>query len=161
MSDLEWLAKSLKEWNHMYSHCCVIRSAGVSGQFFSYSWSNTGLANQLGATVFTKAQWAEERKRLGLDKPEWNGEGLPPVGVTAYCTLTEENHLIVAHDIISSEKMALTCDNDGYWGADEHHWKPIQTEEEKAIDEMVVIAKGKCWTKDVCNALYKAGYRKA
>lgn len=39
-------------------------------------------------------------------------------------------------------------------------FRPIKTEEEKAIDDMVMIAKGKCWTKDICNTLYKAGYRK-
>ena len=111
MSDLEWLAKSLKEWNHMYSHCCVIRSAGVFGQYFSYSWSNTGLANQLGATVFTKAQWAEERKRLGLDKPEWNGEGLPLVGTVCEVLNTNMAHPEYEECLIKAKAMQFVLTN--------------------------------------------------
>lgn len=56
---------------------------------------------------------------------------LPPVGCSAICTYTEDEHKIVAHDLTDYPTMALTVDNSGYWGADASHWKPIQTEEDK------------------------------
>jgi len=60
-------------------------------------------------------------------------EGLPPIGTKAICKYRPDDGplLIVAHDLTSYPTMALTSDESGYWGADEHHWDPVPMREPK------------------------------
>lgn len=55
-------------------------------------------------------------------KHNYPDDSLPPVGWWARCAYTGHFHRIYAHDLLSNEKMALTCDNTGYWGAYDYHW---------------------------------------
>ena len=100
--------------------------------------------------------------------PQWNGEGLPPVGASVEWFSPVYGWLggrVVGHD----GTVAVISQNDGYTGCHLHEVRPIRTPEqlaaearEKAIDEMVSVSPlidGE-WSKLVCTALYDAGYRK-
>lgn len=39
-------------------------------------------------------------------------------------------------------------------------FRPLHTEEDKAVEEMKELIKGACWDEDICRRLYRAGYRK-
>jgi hypothetical protein len=94
---------------------------------------------------------------------EWDGGGLPPVGTEAYCLYTNEVHKIVAHDITVYPNIAITSDESGYWGANEHHWYPIKSDKKKAIEDMVKDIRFALDTyqndKQMAEYMYNLGYR--
>jgi len=168
MSDIDW--SEAPEWaNHAVK---IINSNNAS-----FAWIDE---LEIGGRI----KWIYNLFAAGITNPEglkiiesrpvikqpWNGEGLPPVGVEAYCRLTRKNHLIVSQDLISSEEMALTVDNSGYWGSGEEYWEPAKTEDAMEIDKIAnVLANNdirinhhldSCTFLDGAKTLYEAGIRK-
>ena len=99
--------------------------------------------------------------------PQWNGEGLPPVGDSVEWFSPVYGWLggrVVGHD----GTVAVISHNDGYTGCHPHEVRPIRTPEqlaaearEKAINEMRHIAEHDAHSRAVdYGALYDAGYRK-
>ena len=99
--------------------------------------------------------------------PQWNGEGLPPVGAVVEWLSPVYGWLggrVVGHD----GAVAVISHNDGYTGCHPHEARPIRTPEqlaaearEKAINEMRHIAEHDAHSRAVdYGALYDAGYRK-
>lgn len=99
--------------------------------------------------------------------PQWNGEGLPPVGAAVEWFSPVYGWLggrVVGHD----GAVAVISHNDGYTGCHPHGVRPIRTPEqlaaearEKAINEMRHIAEHDAHSRAVdYGALYDAGYRK-
>ncbi len=124
--------------------------------------------------VFDRECWTKV-----ADRPQWSGEGMPPVGIVCEvmsnrsgCDWVECR--IVAHD----GELAVYRTEDGRYDADlelfdnnpkRRLFRPIRTEaqiaaeyREKAIAEMVETCAhpGSTHTFADCEALYDAGYRK-
>ena len=104
--------------------------------------------------------------------PQWNGEGLPPVGASVEWFSPVYGWLggrVVGHD----GAVAVISHSDGYTGCHLHEVRPIRTPEqlaaearERAIRDMVFGACG-CEPDGgntsvfiLCELLYDAGYRK-
>lgn len=113
-------------------------------------------------------QEADLNERIGQDAvPVWNGEGLPPVGVECEIQFLKDTppaewfsfKLIGVHE----EIVIITLDGENTWrhiskfSPDKVKFRPLRTEAERAIDEMV-------WLSGVsigaAKILYDAGYRK-
>ena len=100
--------------------------------------------------------------------PQWNGEGLPPVGAVVEWFSPAYGWLggrVVGHDGM----VAVISHNDGYIGCHPHEVRPIRTPEqlaaearEKAVEEMwsVYWKPHAATAKEGLGLLYDAGYRK-
>lgn len=103
--------------------------------------------------------------------PQWNGEGLPPVGASVEWFSPVYGWLggrAVGHD----GAVAVISHNDGYTGCHPHEVRPIRTPEqlaaearERAIGEMLVDALGPGAGSNsletyMMQRLYDAGYRR-
>lgn len=110
-----------------------------------------------------------------IKRPEWTGEGLPPVGTVCEAQIySGKGDLIwvearVLHHHPRHKKSAAIAHGGEELLAWTSMFRPIRTpeqiaaeERDKAIDEMVpaspLLDKG--WSRRVCEALYDAGYRK-
>lgn len=138
-------------------------------------WKREGEANYF----FEGGEWAfSGAKPFGHpalvkrpDTPQWNGEGLPPVGAVVEWFSAVYGWLggrVVGHD----GAVAVISHNDGYTGCLPHRVRPIRTpeqiaaeEREKAIKAMVdvlQVSDNLPGTAEyiVCGILHDAGYRK-
>jgi len=98
----------------------------------------------------------------------WRGpeDGLPPVGteVEAQDGYSWKIGTVVAHvwEACFGDMVIIQCE--GFWAAsDATGIRPVKTERERAIEEMVKVVEAANQLKTVklvCNALYDAGYRK-
>ena len=103
--------------------------------------------------------------------PQWNGEGLPPVGASVQWFSPVYGWLggrVVGHD----GTVAVISHNDGYTGCHPHEVRPIRTPEqlaaearERAVGEMLVDALGPGPGSNyletyMMQRLYDAGYRR-
>ena len=99
--------------------------------------------------------------------PQWNGEGLPPVGASVEWFSPVYGWLggrVIGHD----GAVAVISHNDGYTGCHPHGVRPIRTPEqlaaearERAIGEMARIAgAGAAAGLSAFGAIYDHGYRK-
>ena len=102
--------------------------------------------------------------------PEWNGEGLPPVGTECEAMICRDvliadwyKGIVVAHHwtkaVVYSEQL------NAYYGVGINSLRPIKSEREKAIEAIsLAISRSTYLTKDLTNAiaaaLYNEGYRK-
>jgi hypothetical protein len=123
--------------------------------------------------VVVEADWPEyeptwaaiERRVTG---GQWNGEGLPPVGVD--CEYFDGGEWMRC-EVVAHRNNAAVVLSDCYEPAfvSQQELRPFRTpdqvaaeEREKAIAEMVstspMLDKG--WARKVCTALFEAGYRK-
>ena len=100
--------------------------------------------------------------------PQWNGEGLPPVGAVVEWFSPVYGWIggrVVGHD----GTVAVISHNDGYTGCHPHEVRPIRTAEqlaaearERAVEEMwsVYWQPHAVTAKEGLGLLYDAGYRK-
>ena len=106
--------------------------------------------------------------KLMAQPPEWNGEGLPPVGAVIEVRRNDNDWyraFVVAHD---NGRVVYRCDYDmtAYGWTIGNGFRPIKSERDKAIEEMRKVMSNACKVsgptdpKDICVALYDAGYRR-
>lgn len=114
------------------------------------------------ADVVTKQQY--ESALAALQKPTWDGEGLPPVGVECeymkHTRSTGNNWSKGTVKYIS--EYTVVIDDDDVDGEFIAHplgcaFRPLRTEAERAIDEMVRLSGVSIGAAKI---LYDAGYRK-
>lgn len=68
MRDLEWLAENVETWpNGAIGVEARIRYSNLDAYYYELFYIKAPIVG-LGATVYTREQWQEERYRLGLDK---------------------------------------------------------------------------------------------
>jgi hypothetical protein len=126
---------------------------------------------QPGAEFITRAQWQAAVDALEAEKViEWNGEGLPPVGMVCEAMNPIECRWLKVR-ILDHEGSVLTAvcrgeDNRLWWA---QRFRPIRTAEQIAAEEReaelnrmvaTVSMLDKGWARKVCAGLYDAGYRK-
>lgn len=97
-------------------------------------------------------------------EPEWDGEGLPPVGAIVYCRSHNRDVEILKEPelvpYVSAPCRAL--DNDElFWGGD---FMPVKTPEQIALDERMAVAYAMCGVASSLSntdaaKLYDAGLR--
>lgn len=95
-------------------------------------------------------------------EPQWNGEGLPPVGTA--CEFKRTDVWVSGKVKYQSDKFVIlnTDTNAGEMVFDpcSLQFRPIRTEREKAIDEMMKVVNHGLPSKELVARLYDAGYRK-
>ena len=161
---LEWLASSWPKWYHTMGKVFMSRTA--IGDFVS-------MINN--SHQITREEWQQERDKMN-SKPEvdnsWNKYGeLPPCGVPV--ELWVGGSFAYNCEFItrrSNHYVMWNLDADRPDAADymNSEFRPLRTEREKAIDEMVSILKAKfdrpgvdgIAVSGIVNELYDAGYRK-
>ena len=160
---LEWLANKYKTWPEQGAASIGLSIAEV-GKF--------AIVNSY---VITRQEWQQERDKMN-SKPEddnsWNKYGeLPPCGVPV--ELWVGGSFAYNCEFItrrSNHYVMWNLDADRPDAADymNSEFRPLRTEREKAIDEMVSILKAKfdrpgvdgIAVSSIVNELYDAGYRK-
>lgn len=110
------------------------------------------------ADVVTKQQY--ESALAASQKPAWNGEGLPPVGCECEISFSGKSLgqceiLFVGDSLIVWKQKPSQQEGSGY----HRHMniRPLRTEAERAIDEMVRLSGVSIGAAKI---LYDAGYRK-
>ena len=93
--------------------------------------------------------------------PQWNGEGLPPVGTV--CNIKIDggtNGVIVAHVTGKLKQGAIIqCEGD-WWYGDARSFTPIKSERDRQIDAIeALIYRSECETTSAAERLYNAGCR--
>jgi hypothetical protein len=116
-----------------------------------------------------------DNNRFGVTVPEWNGEGLPPVGTECEVSMSVGMFgasewvacTVLVHDIGIAEIAVFRTKAGAYGGAKRGFFRPIKSEREKAIQAMnpIICSQGMFSADgDACKAisaaLYDAGYRK-
>lgn len=106
----------------------------------------------------------------GLSGNKWRGpeDGLPPVGTECEYTtaIGEPFDPCVFIGFVRGECYVLRhmdspTSVDRFMSNDPDRFRPLRTEEEKAVEEMVAIRKAHHWTdEEFCRELYARGYRK-
>lgn len=134
-------------------------------------WKREGEANYFfedGEWAFSGAKPFGHPALVTRPAPQWNGEGLPPVGASVEWFSTVYGWLggrVVGHD----GAVAVISHNDGYTGCHLHGVRPIRTPEqlaaearERAVEEMwsVYWQPHAATAKEGLGLLYDAGYRK-
>lgn len=107
--------------------------------------------------------WFVELKRLERIEPEWNGEGLPPVGTECECSYDGDPYLRT--EVVAVTEKMIVIANKNNLGEDAFYhyqvkFRPIRSEREKAIDEMMKVVDHGLPSKELVARLYDAGYRK-
>lgn len=157
---LEWLAKTHNEWSFIIDHICM--SSKLVG-FVSYGAESH---------MVTKQEWQKERDKMKkrAEQPaqdnSWHERGeLPPVDLPVelwVCGSFAYNCELISKR--GNNYVLWNLDSDKADSADYMHsqFRPLRTEREKAIEEMVKaidhIKEGNFET--FIGALYDAGYRK-
>lgn len=101
-------------------------------------------------------------------EPQWSGEGFPPVGTACeFKRYISVKWLPGVLSYISDYTAVITlreCDDSGRLEEVGHplafEFRPIRTERDKAIDEMMKVVKNGLPSKELVSLLYDAGYRK-
>ena len=154
---LEWLANKYKTWPEPGAESIGLCVAEI-GKFATVN-----------SHVITRQEWQQERDKMS-SKPEvdssWHERGeLPPVGVPVELWFG-------GVFVYNCEFIAIRGNTYVVWDLDDDkpdcpdrmnsQFRPIRTEREKAIDEMVSIIKGSAFQDPEFTAsiLYDAGYRK-
>jgi hypothetical protein len=110
-----------------------------------------------------------DNNRFGVTVPEWNGEGLPPVGTVCEVSMSAGMFgasewvacTILAHDIGPDEIAVFKTKAGVYGGATWDFFRPIKSEREKAIKAIeAIIYEQYRFITNAAERLYDAGYRK-
>src|SRR5690554_437124 len=103
------------------------------------------------------------------EAPEWDGEGLPPVGCECDCYHTGTYQGVVTVRYMGSEMCVLLNHDHGEEQCgpiDAYSFRPLRTSvqraEDEAVEEMIRSAglDDEEYNRGVCRDLYRAGYRK-
>ncbi|HEK2232695.1 hypothetical protein N0691_31095 [Pseudomonas aeruginosa] len=121
--------------------------------------------------------WSEKRGWCGNNFPtcadhlferpakvEWDGQGLPPVGISVEWLSSAHGWLggrVVGHD----GSVAVVSHNDGYTGCHPHEVRPMPTPEQIAAEERAKAIEEMCFAVETltvkqAKALFDAGYRR-
>lgn len=155
---------------------CVVQSI-IDGELYFYDRPYDGkgamakYARKYKYKINTEAKYTPGGLRPVVTREQyeaaiavWNGEGLPPVGTECERSMNGNDWFkttIVAHSVPSyREPQAAFCDNDGKfngWGY-ESAFRPIRSERDKAVDEMLQIfsSNAATGTTDALRAIYDA-----
>lgn len=197
MKLVDILARELKEWPESFGESVGQRSDGslhgyTDNDFVKWIGEPPGFtrcANYMVDRV-TRAEWQAAVDALGIpkfpsDAIEWNGEGMPPVGIDAQlkkeCKFTEGYRLesfpagttvyVGGHANFGGCDLAVVIIKGRHFCGTliPQFLEPIRTpeqiaadEREKAIKDMVRIIQQADWNSDadMVGALYDTGYRK-
>lgn len=119
-----------------------------------------------GSYIFTREEWQQELDKMQKQQGNsWHERGeLPPVG--AICEMIDDKNTWLECEIIAHKNSFcigwISSINAPFYTDDKSEFRPLRTEREKAIDEMIAaidhIKEGNFQT--FIGALYDAGYRK-
>jgi hypothetical protein len=102
----------------------------------------------------------------GPQPPEWNGEGLPPVGTVCRLTIGEWVHRNARITYTGNGVFCYEVSGTEYTGSvRDANFRPIKSEREKAIDDIKSLITKSCGLTEhriqiIATALFDAGYRK-
>lgn len=137
-------------------------------------WDNFGWQHNYGLAHWdTVSKFGGPNRLLTIDQilsdsPEWDGKGLPPVGAVVEC-LCPESKVWVKCDIIGpyGDYVVGAPSGGGFYGFDANELRPIRSDRDKAIDELVAVIidhygnpKGGEGYIKLASSIYDAGYRK-
>ena len=168
---LEWLAKNLEKWNSGYNFAVVDKCS--DGGFY-VRWPSVC------SSGITKKEWQQERDKMQkkaelVAQPaqdnSWHERGeFPPVGCECEVFVSDENKWLHFDVIAIRDGHVLGWCREGSCGFqsnDKSNFRPLRTERDKAIDEMVCEfinyygdPKGGERYLGIAEKLYDAGYRK-
>lgn len=120
-------------------------------------WDNNGFrvdysdltTRALGEAIVTREQY---------EATGWDGVGLPPIGVECERSWAGDKWLTCKILFISDEKVVVKlATREAAYGRHEVSFRPLRTEAERAIDEMVRLSGV---STGAAKILYDAGYRK-
>ncbi len=131
----------------------------IPGMFGDYDYWSDG-RGWLGSDFPTCANQLFERPA----KVEWDGQGLPPVGISVEWLSSAHGWLggrVVGHD----GSVAVVSHNDGYTGCHPHEVRPMPTPEQIAAEERAKAIEEMCFAVETltvkqAKALFDAGYRR-
>ena len=188
MKLVDILARELKVWPHpgnalgqaADTTLHLNERASHGDEFYGWTKEKFTRAEDHHEAFVTRAQWqaavdALKAGRAGSGGIEWNGEGLPPVGIDcerAFSHSTWKETHICGHS--TDGAYAAFYDGDGLMGWNDHcKFRPARTPEQiakqersKACDKMYGVILDRIPQdrrnngSDICEALYDAGYRK-
>ena len=156
---LEWLVETFDMWPNIKS--CAIKM----------SVKSIGCEALLDGEchTITRSEWQQERDKMS-GKPEvdnsWYERGeRPPVGALVEKKYKSATIWTEVKIIAAGNQLVIFAFHDGdemVGGWSDYEFRPLRTEREKAIDEMVGIIKGSAFQDPEFTAsiLYDAGYRK-
>lgn len=171
--DLKWLAENVHEWPEDKTH--VIVSEDHKQHAFISGFGD--MPSKYTGDTFTREQWQAARDELGLNhsveptEKVWNGpeDGLPPVDTECEVEWNENVWRECLILFITTQSVLIRFVNEGT----EHiirrnqrcSFRPIRTEEDKAVDKMMQILKHRNWSMEnaeipeICRTLYRDGLR--
>ena len=166
---LEWLANNLEKWKSGYDYAVVEKAPDG---YLYIRWPS------ICTSGITKKEWQQERDKMQQQQAQpvqsaqnnsWYERGdLPPVGCECemkHTCWSEFQHVFVLaitrqYVIVSSYS---TPEIEQHYHLREITFRPLRTEREKAIDELIVlvgdIEKYPTW-RDAIVGIIDAGYRK-
>ena len=173
------IAQDLDACAHPYDSALLEFNHGEWGgkeaevQVSSFNVRMPERASDYSTTIVTRAEW--QAAVDGLNKPdvvEWDGEGLPPVG--AVCEFQNSLGSWFQVEITAIAKKGICfvqADRDGenYVCQVSSKFRPARTPEQIAAEErektayIMMVDAGvddNEWSRQLCLALYDAGYRK-
>ena len=138
---------------------------------YSHFFSN---GNQwLTATEKDPSNWRESLTERKSDVAEWDGKGLPPIGVPVEFRINAwgswSQHTITVHLYFhESETMCASTDNEKSFSGDynRYEFRPVQTDKQRLIEKATVVINYTGLTENnhqshiVASALYIAGMLK-
>lgn len=181
MSDLEWLARNVSEWNGSTVYDRILKMN--KGPDYCQLIGCDGCGHFRGVETFTREQWAAERQRLGLDSDakeslttEWV-DGLPPVDENCLAAWLEppdggsmipEPVLIKGYYASATGKQVWLSNADGedyVFRVRDCTFQPRRTPEEVEREQAIVVAITALGKMNACivdhrkvlGALYDAG----
>ena len=95
------------------------------------------------------------------EQPQWNGEGLPPVGTVCNIKIDGGTQGVIVAHVMGKHKQGaiIQCENEWWYGG-EKSFAPIKSERQKQIDAIeAIIYRSECETTSAAERLYDAGAR--
>ena len=156
---LEYAAKHIEKWKSGYDYAVIEET--IDGHLY-VRWPS------ICTSGITKKDWQQERDKMS-SKPEddnsWHDRGeLPPAGHKCVLYVAGNNGEEVTFIGVTSDSYPVfeTSDKLVLLERGKYEFRPLRTEREKSIDEMLLaidhIKEGNFET--LIGALYDAGYRK-
>lgn len=157
---LEFAAKHIEKWKSGYDYAVVEET--TDGHLY-VRWPS------ICTSGITKKDWQQERDKMS-SKPEvdnsWHERGeFPPVGTI--CEMIDDKNTWLECEVISHKDGScigwIPSRKAPFYTYDKSEFRPLRTEREKAVEEMLDAAhqKGRVISKDACEIIYDTGYRKS